>query len=147
VTKNYNIIKITYFKLFILIKIYGEEESCRALYAPRPFYPDILWMGERTDITQRKREVDNKLCENIGIFIKNYKSTIPGSNKVVYGPFEQESEEKKIKILIFQYEKSYFYFKKLLVNFLITLLQKKNLLFCYTFIYLERSVLMSRFQN
>ena len=35
-----------------------------------------------------------ELCENIGIFIKNYKSTIPGSNKVVYGPFEQEFEEK-----------------------------------------------------
>ena len=38
-----------------------------------------------------------KLCENIGIFIKNYKSTIPGSKKVVYGPFEQESEEKNSK--------------------------------------------------
>ena len=35
-----------------------------------------------------------KPCENIGMFIKNYKSTIPGSNKVVYGAFEQESEEK-----------------------------------------------------
>ena len=37
------------------------------------------------------------LCENIGIFIRNYKSTIPGSNKVVYGPFEQESEGKNSK--------------------------------------------------
>ena len=35
-----------------------------------------------------------KPCENIGMFIKNYKSTIPGSNEVVYGPFEQESEKK-----------------------------------------------------
>ena len=32
--------------------------------------------------------------ENIGIFSKIYKSTNPGSNKVVYGPCEQESEEK-----------------------------------------------------
>ena len=38
-----------------------------------------------------------KLCENIGIFIKNYKSTNPGSNKVVYGICEQESEEKNSK--------------------------------------------------
>ena len=36
----------------------------------------------------------NKLCENIGIFIKNYKSTNPGANKVVYGPCKQESEKK-----------------------------------------------------
>ena len=34
------------------------------------------------------------MCENLGILIKNYKSTNPGSNKVVYGPCEQESEEK-----------------------------------------------------
>ena len=27
-----------------------------------------------------------KLCEDIGIFIKNYKSTNPGSNKVANGP-------------------------------------------------------------
>ena len=129
-TKNYNIIKITYFKLFILIKIYGEEESCRALYAPRPFYPDILWMGERTDITQRKREVDNKLCENIGIFIKNYKSTIPGSNKVVYGLFDQESEEKNSKFRFFNMQNRTFVKKivnEILVNiFLITLLCKEN---------------------
>jgi len=39
----------------------------------------------------------NKLCENIGIFIKNYKSTNPGPNKAVYGPCEQESEEKNFK--------------------------------------------------
>ena len=38
---------------------------------------------------------DSKLCENIGIFIKYYKSANSGSNKVVYGPCEQESEEKK----------------------------------------------------
>ena len=38
--------------------------------------------------------VSINLCEIIGMFIKNYKSTNPGSNKVVYGPCEQESEEK-----------------------------------------------------
>ena len=47
--------------------------------------------------SKKKIDIDgiiNKLCENIGIFIKNYKSTNPGSNKVVYRPCEQESEEK-----------------------------------------------------
>ena len=34
-----------------------------------------------------------KLCENT----KNYKSAYPGSNKVVYGACEQESEEKNSK--------------------------------------------------
>ena len=43
----------------------------------------------------------NKLCENIGIFIKNYKSTNPGSNKVVYGPCQIESEEKNSKFWFF----------------------------------------------
>ena len=50
--------------------------------------------------SKKKIDIDgiiNKLCENIGIFIKNYKSTNPGSNKVVYGPCEQESEEKNSK--------------------------------------------------
>ena len=32
-----------------------------------------------------------KLCENT----KNFKSAYPGSNKVVYGACEQDSEEKK----------------------------------------------------
>ena len=36
----------------------------------------------------------SKLCENIRIFIKNHKSITPEANKVVYGPCEQESEEK-----------------------------------------------------
>ena len=35
-----------------------------------------------------------KLCENIEIFINNYKSNNPGSNQVVYGPCKQVSEEK-----------------------------------------------------
>ena len=39
----------------------------------------------------------SKLCENIRIFIKNHKSNNPGANKVVYGPGEQESEEKNFK--------------------------------------------------
>ena len=34
-----------------------------------------------------------KLCENT----KNYKSAYPGSDKVVYGACEQESEEKNFK--------------------------------------------------
>ena len=34
-----------------------------------------------------------KLCENT----KNYKSAYPGSNKVVHGAYEQESEEKNSK--------------------------------------------------
>ena len=55
-----------------------------------------------------------KLCENIGILIKNDKSTNPGSNKVVYGPWKQESEE-KIKNFE-QYAKSYFCKKKLLAQ-------------------------------
>ena len=38
-----------------------------------------------------------KLCENIRKFVKNHKSTNPGSNKVVDGPCEQESEEKNAK--------------------------------------------------
>ena len=57
-----------------------------------------------------------KLCENMGIFIKNYKSTIPGSNKVVYGPLEQESEE-KIKIFDFSICKIVLLQKKMLVKF------------------------------
>ena len=39
-----------------------------------------------------------KLCENIGIFIKNYKSTIPGSNKVVYMDPMNKKPKKKLKI-------------------------------------------------
>ena len=46
------------------------------------------------ELMGREGGTGSKLCENIGIFIKNYKSTNPGSNKVVYGPCEQESEEK-----------------------------------------------------
>ena len=42
--------------------------------------------------TQQLHDVVGKLCENIGIFIKNYKYT--GSNKVVYGPCEELFEEK-----------------------------------------------------
>ena len=38
-------------------------------------------------VTNVDMDMDIKLCENMGIFIKNYKSTIPGSNKVVYRPF------------------------------------------------------------
>ena len=59
----------------------------------------------------------SKLCENIGIFIKNYKSIFPGSNKVVYGPFEQESEEKNSKFRFFNMQNRTFVKKKLLVNF------------------------------
>ena len=40
-----------------------------------------------------------KSCVNI--FIKNHKSTNPGANKVVYGPCEQESEEKNAKFGFF----------------------------------------------
>ena len=36
-------------------------------------------------------------CVGIRIFIKNHKSNNPGANKVVYGPGEQESEEKNSK--------------------------------------------------
>ena len=45
--------------------------------------------------------MQGKLCENIGILIKNYKSTNPGSNKAVYGPCEQKSEEKSLKSRFF----------------------------------------------
>ena len=58
-----------------------------------------------------------KLCENIGILIKNYKSTNPGSNKVVYGPCEQESEEKNSKFWFFNMQNRTFVKKKLLVKF------------------------------
>ena len=78
-----------------------------------------------------------KLCENIGIFIK--KSTNPGSNKVVYGPCEQESEEKNSKFRFFNMQNRTFVKKKLLV--------KIKIFFYYAFMYLERSVLMSRFQK
>ena len=53
----------------------------------------------------------SKLCEDT----KNYKYAYPGSNKVVYGACEQESEE-KIKIDIFVYAKLDFCKKKLLVK-------------------------------
>jgi len=49
------------------------------------------------DWPQHTDDTDTKLCENIRIFIKNYKSTNPGAKKVVYGPCEQESEEKNAK--------------------------------------------------
>ena len=39
----------------------------------------------------------NKLCENT----KNSKYAYPGSNKVVYGACEQESEEKKLFLNIY----------------------------------------------
>ena len=53
-----------------------------------------------------------KLCKNIGIFIKNYNSTNPGSNKVVYGPCEYESEEKNqnLDFSICKMYLSYFFF-------------------------------------
>ena len=73
-----------------------------------------------------------KLCENIGIFINNYKSTNPGSNKVVYGPCEQESEEKNLN---FDFSICKIVKKKLL-------LQKKCKFFYNAFMYLER-----RFHN
>ena len=43
-----------------------------------------------------------QLCENIRIFIKNHWSTNPWANKVVYGPCEQESEEKNSKFFNMQ---------------------------------------------
>ena len=41
-------------------------------------------------VDDTKGRVLSKLCENT----KNYKFAFPGSNKVVYGACEQESEEK-----------------------------------------------------
>ena len=70
------------------------------------------------------KTMHSKLCENIGIFIKNYKSTNPGSNKVVYGPCEQESAEKNSKF-DFSIENNRSFVKKseiLFQIFLITLL-------------------------
>ena len=68
----------------------------------------------------------SKLCENIGIFIKNYKSINPGSNKVVFGPCEQDSEEKKILTFLFSIVKNRTFVKKIIVqkkfNFFIILL-------------------------
>ena len=65
----------------------------------------------------------------MGYLLKNYKSTYPGSNKVVYGPCEtvQESQKKTIILLIFQNAISYFCKKKIAsknknLNFFITLL-------------------------
>ena len=85
-------------------------------------------------------ELYSKLCENIGIFIQNYKSTNPGSNKVVYGPCEQDSEEEIQNLDFSRDAKSYFCKKKFLVRFFLNF-------FDYAFMYLEGSVLMSRFQN
>ena len=55
-----------------------------------------------------------KLRENIGISIQIYKSTNPGSNKVAYAPCEQKSIF--FIFMIFEYAKSYFCNKKLLVQ-------------------------------
>ena len=53
-----------------------------------------------------------KLCENT----KSYKSAYPGSNKVVYGACEQESEEKYPTFWFFEYAKLDLCKKKLLVQ-------------------------------
>ena len=81
-------------------------------------------VGVKPPEPQRKQYFFNewvytKLCENIGIFIKIYKSTNPESNKVVYGPYEQESKEKN-QSLDFSICKIVLLQKK--SNFLITLL-------------------------
>ena len=81
-----------------------------------------------------------KLCENIGIFIKNYKSTNPGSNIAVYGPCEQESKEKKFKILIFQYAKPYIVKNKLLVK----IYKKKNYLRFFLLLVFSSEIYSSR---
>ena len=63
-----------------------------------------------------------KLRENIGISIQIYKSTNrnPGSNKVVYASCEQKSIF--FIVMIFEYAKSHFCYKKLLVQKKLSLL-------------------------
>ena len=101
------------YSLSVSIKI-AFSKIILIILKQKPISIISLWVQT---ILQRSQRLQSKLCENIGIFIKDYKSTNPGSNKVVYGPCEQESEEKKFKILIFQYAKSYFCKNKLLVIF------------------------------
>ena len=64
---------------------------------PEMFGNHLLMTPGSTLQLHTNRDIFIKLCENIGIFIKNYKSTIPGSKKVVYKPFKKESEEKNSK--------------------------------------------------
>ena len=78
-----------------------------------------------------------KLCENIGIFIKIINPLTLGQIKLCLDP-ENKNPKKKFHILIFQCAKSYFWNKKMLVKFFF--------IFHYTFMYLKRSVLISRFQ-
>ena len=71
------------------------------------------------------------LCENT----KKYEYAYPGSNKVVYGAWEQESEEKN--------EKFYFWICKIRLSEKKIANAKKKLVFMY----IIRSGSMSRFHN
>ena len=81
------------------------------VYGSTSGLPGILQLPRNAD-TVLGGSIYSKLCENK----KNYKSAYPGSNKVAYGACEQESEEKKFKILIFECAKLDFCKKKLLVQ-------------------------------
>ena len=80
----------------MLFNIYPWQVKQEAVEIEVDAGKDPLMEDQVRDVLKIK-DIDNKLCENIRIFIKNHKSTNPGANKVVYGPCEQESEEKNFK--------------------------------------------------